>query len=95
MLGTNFIYRLMFLLLCLPQLQDRSSVKPTGNDQTSQMGRVVLAVILLALWLNGNPNGHSTFLFVPPILDWLIFFGLTAIILFNFLKTTMYRAAFG
>ncbi len=95
MLGTNFIYRLMFLLLCLPQLQDWSSVKPTGNDQTSQMGRVVLAVILLALWLNGNPNGHSTFLFVPPILDWLIFFGLTAIILFNFLKTTMYRAAFG
>ena len=31
LLGTNFIYRLMFLLLCLPQLQDWQIRKHEGD----------------------------------------------------------------
>jgi hypothetical protein len=33
LLGTNYIYRLMFLLLCIPQLQDWISQKSTDKER--------------------------------------------------------------
>ena len=87
LLGTNFIYRLMFLLLCLPQLLDWARGSPIANTHTVTSARVLLTAIMFALWLNGNSNGHSTFLLVPQLANWLLFFGLTTILLLNFLTS--------
>jgi hypothetical protein len=91
LLGTNFIYRLMFLLLCLPQLQDWGSATFGDNDRTITIARVLYVAVLLALWSNGSANGHSTFMLVPQLTDWALFFGLTTILLFNFLNSTTQR----
>ena len=83
MLGTNFTYRLMFLLLCMPQLQDWQSGTFANSDRTVAVAQSLIAAVLVALWMNGN----STFLFVPQLTDWLLFFGLTTILLVNFLNS--------
>jgi hypothetical protein len=75
LLGTNFIYRMMFLLLCLLQLQEWASARVVDNDRTVLSARFLLVAILFALWLSGNSNGHSTFMVVPQLANWLIFFG--------------------
>jgi Glycosyltransferase family 87 len=92
LLGTNFIYRLMFLLLCLPQLLDWGRGKLVDDNRTVTSARALLATILFALWMNGNSNGHSTFMFVPQLANWLIFFGLTTILLLNFMNNTRWNA---
>ncbi len=84
LLGTNFIYRLMFLLLCLPQLQDWRRGSPDDAERKFKVG--LFAAIVAALWLNGHSDGHSTFLLVPQLIDWLLFFGLAAVLMSNFLK---------
>ena len=43
--------------------------------------------VLGVLWLNGNANGHSTFLLLPQVLNWLLFFCMSAVIISNFLHT--------
>ena len=85
LLGTNFVYRLMFLLLCLPQLQDWQAEISDGKKRKIELG--LFATILSALWLNGNANGHSTFLLVPQLVDWLLFFGLITVLMSNFLNS--------
>jgi hypothetical protein len=94
LLGTNYIYRLMFLLLCVPQLQDWMSQKSTDK------GRIILtiegwllATVLAVLWLNGNANGHTTFLWTPQLFDWLLFFGLAAALFFNVLYNAFGNAS--
>ena len=89
LLGTNFIYRLMFLLLCVPQLLDwrirsREDDQPVGYRDLCLFGTV-----FGVLWLNGNANGHSTFLLLPQLLNWLLFFFLAAILMSNFLRTAI------
>ena len=85
LLGTNFIYRLMFLLLCVPQLQDwqRSDGEKAAGIELGLFGTV-----LGVLWLNGNPNGHSIFLLLPQLLDWFLFFCMAAVLILNFLRTS-------
>ena len=83
MLGTNFTYRLMFLLLCLPQLQDWQSGSFPDRDRTVAIANVLIVAVLVALWLNGN----SIFMFVPQMTDWVLFLGLTTILLANFLNS--------
>jgi hypothetical protein len=90
LLGTNFIYRLMFLLLCVPQLQDWLRVKADHRERMIEAG--LFAIILATLWLNGDANGHSTFLFVPQLVDWLLFFGLAAVLMANFLNGAIREA---
>jgi hypothetical protein len=83
LLGTNFIYRLMFLLLCIPQLLDwlmRKSQKASWIPEAS-----LLMTVLGVLWLNGNSNGHTSFLLLPQVLNWILFFFLTAILTCNLL----------
>jgi hypothetical protein len=85
-LGTNFIYRLMFLLLCIPQLLDWQ----TQKHQSDRVGVAELGLfvsIMGALWLNGNANGHSIFLLLPQLLNWFLFFFLATVLLSNFLRT--------
>ena len=88
LLGTNFIYRLMFLLLCLPQLQDWQRGSLGDAERKIEVG--LLATVLASLWLNGHSDGHSTFLLVPQLIDWLLFFGLATVLMSNFL-TPFYR----
>jgi hypothetical protein len=91
LLGTNFIYRLMFLLLCIPQLQDWQ-IRRRERDQTTSTPELGLfGVVLGVLWANGNANGHSTFLLVPQLLNWFLFFCLAAVLVLNLLRTTDFR----
>lgn len=85
LLGTNFIYRLMFLLLCIPQLLNWLAPNSERTSWVPQAG--MLALTLGVLWLNGNANGHSSFLFLPQLFNWLLFFFLTAI-----LAQTLFRS---
>jgi hypothetical protein len=63
----------MFLLLCLPQLRIGRSegVRAQGRDDCrARPFRYRLGV----LWVNGYANGHSMFLLLPQLFDWLLFF---------------------
>jgi hypothetical protein len=89
MLGTNFIYRLMFLLLCLPQLQDWQ-IQRRNTYRVGEVAELVLfGTILATLWLNGSPNGHAIFLWFPQMLDWFLFFFLSAVMMLNFLRSSI------
>jgi hypothetical protein len=87
LLGTNFIYRLMFLLHCIPQLLDwqiqRNASEKSGHDCRAGPPRHRFGV----LWLNGNANGHSYFLLLPQLLDWFLFFCLAIVLISNFFRT--------
>ena len=48
---------------------------------------VLYGTVLGVLWLNGNADGHSIFLLLPQLLDWFLFFCLTAVLMANFLRT--------
>lgn len=87
LLGTNFIYRLMFLLLCLPQLQDWQNRDVTSEEPISTVEPVLLITVLAVLWLNGDSNGHTTFLLLPQVINWLLFFGLALALMSNFLTS--------
>jgi hypothetical protein len=45
-LGTNFIYRLMFLLLCVPQLQDWQIQRSERGEATSTAELGLLGIVL-------------------------------------------------
>ncbi len=79
LLGTNFIYRLTFLLLCLPQLQDWCR----QDRKNGELMRWLLLTVLAVLWLNGSANGHTTFLIMPQLVDWVLFSGFAAILISN------------
>jgi hypothetical protein len=87
LLGTNFIYRLMFLLLCVPQLLDWQVRGAEGGKAIGITEQGLLGIVLGVLWLNGNANGHSIFLLLPQLLDWFLFFYLTAVLMLSFLRT--------
>ena len=87
LLGTNFIYRLMFLLLCVPQLQDWQIRRRQDNKVASITEWGLFATVLGVLWLNGNANGHSIFLIVPQILNWLLFFCMAVVLMLNLLRS--------
>src|SRR5436305_3958784 len=60
LLGTNFIYRLIFLLLCVPQLQDWQSRRREGDKVGGRMvEQSLFGTVFAVLWLNGNADGHS------------------------------------
>ena len=73
----------MFLLLCIPQLQDWQAPNAIDRSKTATIANLVLVAVLLALWMNGN----ATFLLVPQLVDWALFSGLTTIVLLNFLRS--------
>jgi hypothetical protein len=83
LLGTNFDYRLIFLLLCLPQLQDW---RRQGSEHSRQVLSWLLLIVLAVLWLNGIADGHTTFLIVPQLFDWALFSSLAAILIWNALE---------
>jgi hypothetical protein len=88
LLGTNFVYRLMFLLLCIPQLLDWQVRNYEGDKAVGAPELCLFGIVLGVLWLNGNANGHSIFLLLPQLLDWFLFFCLAAVLMSNFLRTS-------
>jgi hypothetical protein len=89
LLGTNFIYRLMFLLLCVPQFQDWMSQKSYEKERTPPSETWLLIIVLAVLWLNGNANGHTTFLWVPQLFNWFLFFALAVVLISNLLHSAV------
>jgi hypothetical protein len=87
LLGTNFIYRLMFLVLCLPQLLDWQIRRREDNTSTGIAELALLVAVLGVLWSNGNANGHTMFLLLPQLLDWILFFYLAVVLMLNLLRT--------
>jgi hypothetical protein len=87
LLGTNFIYRLMFLLLCIPQLLDWQILRREGDRSASIAEQGLFGTLVGVLWLNGNANGHSTFLLLPQLLNGLLFFCTATVLMLNFLRT--------
>jgi hypothetical protein len=85
LLGTNYIYRLMFLLLCVPQLQDWQIRRYEGDKVVGVAELGLFVTVLGVLWINGNANGHSIFLLLPQLLDWFLFFLMAAVLLSNLL----------
>lgn len=82
----------MFLLLCIPQLQDWQTPR-SDHDEVGVIARLSLfGTVLGALRLNGNANGHSSFLLLPQVLNWLLFFCMSTVLLSNFLQTLTLRA---
>jgi hypothetical protein len=88
LLGTNFIYRLMFLLLCVPQLQDWQIRRYEGGKATGIAELGLFVTVFGVLWLNGNATGHSISLLLPHLLDWFLFFCMAAVLMSNFLRTS-------
>lgn len=82
MLGSNFMYRLIFLLLCLPQLQDWAR-----NSRNSPFAHAFIVTIVCALWSSGS-NGLVSFMIVSEVLDWGIFIGLSVVLLSSFYSST-------
>jgi hypothetical protein len=87
LLGTNFIYRLMFLLLCVPQLQDWQVRRCEGDKTVGIAEFGLFGTVLGVLWSNGSANGHSIFLLLPQLLDWFLFFCMAAVLMMNLLRT--------
>lgn len=88
LLGTNFVYRLMFLVLCVPQLLDWQLERRRAHPELGLLGTV-----LAVLWLNGNANGHESFLLLPQLLNWVLFFWLSNILFLSLLRN-LFSAGF-
>jgi hypothetical protein len=73
-LGTNFTYRLIFLLLCLPQLFDWLK----NPDGSRRMSYVLLGCCIISMWLKFHPEYT---LHVNQISDWALF-GIFSMLLF-------------
>jgi hypothetical protein len=52
----NIGYRLVFLLLCIPQLQDWQ-IRCEGDKAAGIAELSLFCTVLGVLWLNGNANG--------------------------------------
>jgi len=87
LLGTNFVYRLMFLLLCVPQLQGWQVRRSEGNKAVGIVELGLFGIVLGVLWSNGSPDSHSIFLLLPQPLDWFLFFCMAAVLMMNLLRT--------
>jgi hypothetical protein len=87
LLGTNFVYRLMFLLLCVPQLLDWQAGNREGHSLAASIQRALFATVLGVLWLNGSPDGHAVFVLLPQLLNWFLFFCMAAVLMANLLRT--------
>ena len=78
----------MFLLLCVPQLQDWQIRRGEGDKPAGIAELGLFGIVLGVLWLNGNANGHSSLLLLPQLLDWFLFFCMGAVLMLNFLRTS-------
>ncbi len=83
LLGTNYTYRLIFLLLCLPQILDWIEMRGTAGRDARRIGWVLFASCLISMWLKFHPEKT---LHINQITDWILLGGLTMILTVNALN---------
>jgi hypothetical protein len=86
-LTANYAYRLIFLLLCVPQIAGWLHGSST-DGMTRRIAGFLLAVILIAVWFVAIP----VFLLVPQLATWLLFMGLFVVLMLNALQTMTAQA---
>jgi hypothetical protein len=80
LLGTNYTYRLMFLLLCLPQLFDWMETPRDDDAGARRMAYLLLGSCLISMWLKFHPEKT---LHINQITDWVLFGTLAMLIVLN------------
>jgi fatty acid desaturase len=63
--------------------------KSDEKERSPPIEAWLLVIVLAVLWLNGNANGHTTFLWVPQLFNWLLFFALAVVLISNFLHSAV------
>jgi hypothetical protein len=80
LLGTNFSYRLMFLLLCLPQLFEWVEGCGGADAGSRRLAYLLLGSCLISMWLKFHPEKT---LHVNQLTDWILFGALTMLLALN------------
>jgi hypothetical protein len=80
LLGTNYTYRLMFLLLCLPQLFDWMERARIDDVGSRRMAYLLIGSCIISMWLKFHPEAT---LHINQITDWILFGTLTMIVAAN------------
>jgi hypothetical protein len=70
LLDTNYTYRLMFLLLCLPQLFDWIEDRSAGGKSVRCLAYLLYVCCLVSMWLKFHPEKT---LHINQIADWALF----------------------
>jgi hypothetical protein len=70
LLGTSFTYRLVFLLLCVPQLFDWIERSGQADKASARMSWLLLGCCVISLWLKFHPEKT---LHINQITDWMLF----------------------
>jgi hypothetical protein len=70
LLDTNYTYRLMFLLLCLPQLFDWIEDRSAADQSSRRVAYLLYVCCLISMWLKFHPEKT---LHINQIADWILF----------------------
>jgi hypothetical protein len=70
LLNTNYTYRLMFLLLCLPQLFDWIEERSAAGNNSRRAAYLLYVCCLVSMWLKFHPERT---LHVNQLADWILF----------------------
>jgi hypothetical protein len=80
LLGTNYTYRLMFLLLCLPQLFDWIESPQTADRGSRRTAYLLIGSCIISMWLKFHPEKT---LHINQITDWILFGALAMVLALN------------
>jgi hypothetical protein len=80
LLGTNYTYRLIFLLLCLPQLFDWTEDSHGDDALARRVAWLVLGSSVISMWLKFRPEKT---LHINQVTDWILFGTLTMLVILN------------
>jgi hypothetical protein len=80
LLGSNYTYRLMFLLLCLPQLFDWIASPSIDDAGSRRIAYLLLGSCIISMWLKFHPEKT---LHINQITDWVLFGVLAMLIVLN------------
>ncbi len=78
--GTNYTYRLMFLLLCLPQLFEWVEGRGESDAGSRRTAYLLLGSCVISMWLKFYPEKT---LHINQITDWILFGVLSMIVVLN------------
>lgn len=80
LLATNYTYRLIFLILCLPQILDWIEATPHADRRSRWIGYLLYICCVISMWLKFHPEFT---LHVNQITDWILFTIFTALLTFS------------
>jgi hypothetical protein len=80
LLATNYTYRLIFLILCLPQILDWIEAKGQADNCPRRIGYLLYGSAVISMWLKFHPEFT---LHINQVTDWILFAVFTALLAFN------------